>query len=302
MSFGNRCTGTYFLVCLIAFGISAREATGNPTIYLLPAAKDTTLLRYDPADSQTALNSNGSGNFFSAGRTLARDEIRRGLIQFNLPSIPNDQMIVPGSVRLTLRVIGVPGNDNTPRPFWVVPLVGLTNPWGEGASTATFGVSGSGRGAPAQPGDATWFHTSYDPNIHNASDFVSNGTGYWTTKGALSNTFIADPAAIFGPAAGISGSTEGFIDFTSSSIENDVKKWLTDPASNFGWIIIGDEGVSGTNASSKRDFASREHANSDFHPLLTFVTVTVPEPGTTVLCLWGVMVLATSQFFRAVWK
>jgi hypothetical protein len=239
----------------------------NAVLLEFPALKDNTLLRYDPTDTQTSLNSNGSGNFFSAGRTLSRDEIRRGLIQFDLSSVPVNAQIVPGSVKLQLRVIGVPSNDSSSRPFW---LAGLANPWGEGASTATFGVSGSGRGAPAQPGDATWFHTSYNPNIHNTTDFVSNGAGYWTTKGAISNTFIADPAAMFGAPAGIAGSVEGFIDFASPGMENDVEAWLANTATNFGWIVIGDEGVTGTNASSKRDFASREHVNPDFHPMLSF--------------------------------
>ncbi len=60
------------------------------------------------------------------------------------------------------------------------------------------------------------------------------------------------------------------MDFTSASMENDVSQWLTNPATNLGWIIVSDESVTGTNASSKRDFASRQHANAAFQPLLSF--------------------------------
>jgi hypothetical protein len=274
------------IFCSLTTMLLPPPSAGAATVSL-PAVKDNTLLRYDPADPNTALNSNGSGDFFSAGRTFARDEIRRGLVQFDLSSLSTNSQLVPGSVHLRLRVIGIPSRDTTPRPFWVVGLTGLAGPWGEGASVANIAVSGSGSGAPAQPGDATWFHTSYDANIHDMTSFVSGGTGYWTQQGAIGNTAIADPAAVFGPAAGISGSTQDFVDFTSASMENDVSQWLADPAKNFGWIIVSDEGVTGSNASSKRDFASREHANAAFRPVLLFDVVSVPEPSAVVLCIMG---------------
>ncbi len=276
------------LICsLAAITLPLRNAE-SATISML-AVKDNTLLRYDPTDPNTSLNSNGSGDFFSAGRTLSRDEIRRGLVQFDLSSVPLNMQLVPGSVHLRLRVIGIPSRDTTPRPFWVVGLSGLAEPWGEGPSVANIAVSGSGSGAPAQLGDATWFHTSYDPNIHNGTSFVSGGTGYWTQQGALGNAAIANPAALFGPSAGTSGSTQDFVDFASASMENDVSQWLTEPAKNFGWIIVSDEGVTGTNASSKRDFASRQHANTDFHPVLTFEVVAVPEAETIALGMMGIV-------------
>lgn len=246
----------------------------------LPAVKDNTLFRYDPNDPGTPFNSNGSGDFFSAGRTFSRDEIRRGLIQFDLSSVPDGMQLVPGSVNLQLRVVGIPRRDTTPRPFWVVGLYELSGQWGEGASVANIGVSGSGSGAPAQSGDATWFHTNYDPNIHNETTFTSGEPGFWNEQGALAMSSIPDSAALFGPEAGISGSTEDFVNFASTRMEQDVLSWMIDPGSNFGWIIIGDEGVDDDDdeMSSKRDFATREHANLDFRPVLTFDVIDSP-PG-----------------------
>lgn len=275
------------IVVLSLLANSRQPLIGWAATIVLPAAKDNTLLRYDPTDPNTALNSNGSGDFFSAGRTTARDEIRRGLIQFDLSSVPANMQLVPGSVHLKLRVIGIPKKDTTPRPFWVVGLAGLAGQWGEGASDADVAISGSGSGAPAQLGDATWFHTSYDPSTHNTTTFTAGGPGFWNQQGAL-GAAISNPAAIYGAAAGIAGSTEGFVDFTSASMQNDVSVWLANPTTNFGWIIIGDEGLTGTDTSSKRDFASRQHANAAFQPVLTFDVIAVPEPSTLVLSLMGI--------------
>ena len=272
---------TIFVLSILAI-YSQQQAFG--VTISVPAAKDNTLFRYDPIDPNTALNSNGSGDFISSGRSASRDEIRRGLIQFDLSSVPSNMQVVPGSVHLQMRVVSIPKKDTLPRPFWFAPLSGLGGPWGEGVSDADVAVSGSGSGAPAQSGDATWFHTSYDPNIHNTTTFDPGATGFWTLQGAL-GAAVTNPAAIFGPAAGTTASTEGFVDFTSASMEADINAWLANPSSNFGWLIIGDESITGGgDASSKRDFASRQHANATFHPLLTFEIIPVPEPPTASLC------------------
>lgn len=282
----SHCITAIVLCSIVA--ILLHPSCSRAATITLPAVKDNTLLRYDPVDPNTALNSNGTGDFFSAGRTSARDEIRRGLIQFDLSSVPANMQLVSGSVHLMLRVIGIPKKDTTPRSFWVVGLSGLAGQWGEGASDADIAVSGSGSGAPAQLGDATWFHTSYDSSIHDQTTFVAGGTGFWNAQGAL-GAAISSPAAIYGSAAGTSGSTVDFVDFTSPSMQNDLSLWLTDSTKNLGWIIVGDEGVTGgADASSKRDFASRQHANATFQPVLTFDVAAVPEPVTLVLALMGI--------------
>src|SRR5687768_15934998 len=68
----------------------------------VPAAKDNTLLRYDPTNPNHSLNSNGSGDFIASGRSATRDEIRRGLIQFDLSSVPSNMQVVPGSLHLQM--------------------------------------------------------------------------------------------------------------------------------------------------------------------------------------------------------
>jgi len=168
------------------------------------------LLRFahDPSDQNSTLNSNGAGNFFSAGRTRSRSQIQRGLVQFDFSSLPQGARIVPGTLELHLTVVDVPGRDTTPRPFWFVALSGLAQPWGEGTSFADINQGGSGSGALATDGDATWFHTALDSNIHDADTFAAGGTGYGSAQGALGGDGL-DPAALFGSPAGIAGDSVG---------------------------------------------------------------------------------------------
>jgi hypothetical protein len=275
--------------------LSDRVAIALP-VGLTPV-KDATLFEYDPGDASSELNSNGIGNFFSAGRTRNRSQIDRGLLQFDLTGLPAGAQVVPGSVNLRLSVVDVPRQDTTPRPFWIVRLDGGPA-WGEGASFADVNVSGSGSGAPASDGDATWFHASYDSNLHDMTTFSPGDQGFWNDVGAIGGE-ILDPAAVFGPAAGTAGETEGDYNFTSASMESDLNLWLADPTQNYGWLVVGDEGVVGDSVSSKRDFASRENANSAFHPLLTFeyqIVAAVPEPGGLASAfLLGFMVLITGR-------
>jgi hypothetical protein len=58
----------------------------------------------------------------------------------------------------------------------------------------------------------------------------------------------------------------------------DVQSWLDDPASNFGWLLLGDE----TTSLTARRFDTREAPNSALRPALeiTFSGSAVPEPST----------------------
>ena len=169
-----------YLVSLVFF-VNSQPLCGASVA--LTATKDTTLYEYHPDDANTSLNSNGSGDFFSAGRSLQRSQIRRGLLQFDFSTIPAGAELVEGSVQLQLYVVDVPRKDPSSRPIWLVPAPDGFD-WGEGASATNAGVSGAGSGAPAEPGDATWFHTMYDPQIHDQVTFVPNGQGFWQQPGA----------------------------------------------------------------------------------------------------------------------
>ena len=96
-----------------------------------------------------------------------------------------------------------------------VSLSKMLSDWGEGASNA--GNPG-GAGIQAQPGDATWLHTFYN-------------TSFWTSPGG---DFSATSSAT--TAVSVNGTTYLW---SSTQLLADVQSWVSGPASNFGWAILG---------------------------------------------------------------
>ena len=269
------------LLMVLFFHAKSPRASGDPVPII--SSKDNTLYEYDSAEPQSPFNSNGSGDYFSAGRNYSKSLIRRGLIQFDVSSIPVGAVVVPGTAALTLQVVDMPKKDETgeDRDFW---LVRLDRDWGEGASRADAGGM-AGSGAPAMGDDATWLHTRYDSTIHDPRNPNPADPGYWAQAGALGNgpldpTLFGDPAGTV-PAAPYLGS----VTFASPAMEDDINVWLASPISNAGWIVLGDERIGDSSRSSNRGFASREHA--DHPPALTFEYTIVPEPASVVLLMLG---------------
>ena len=196
----------------------------------LNPSKDNSL--YQDATGQL---SNGAGEFLFAGRTAQGSNfLRRALLAFDVAgNVPAGSLI--RSAELTLTVSNsISGGVN-------MELRTVSADWGEGASNAS--SMGGGGGAQAQTGDATWLHTFFS-------------TSFWTTAGGD-----------FAGTASATTSVAGTGDYTWGSTDPmvaDVQSWLDAPASNFGWIVIGAEGTSG---SAKR-FNSRENADSMTVPRL----------------------------------
>ena len=201
----------------------ARPATASPaapaathTVMLLPA-RDNTLY-----ESILGTISNGAGEHLFAGNTQ-RGEARRALLAFDLGGIPPGAIVLSATLTLTMtKTIA----GETP-----VSLHAATADWGEGDSDA---VGDEGAGALALPGDATWLHGFFD-------------TALWAAPGG-------DFAAIPSATTAVGGS--GAYAWSSPALAADVAAWLADPASNFGWALLGDET---TTATAKR-FDSRESA------------------------------------------
>jgi hypothetical protein len=135
----------------------------------------------------------------------------------------------------------------TPAGAETVELHKLLADWGEGTSHAP---GGEGDGAPATPNDATWRHRFFD-------------SVFWTTQGA---DFSANVSA--SQSVGVTGQYT----WTSTQMVADVQSWLDNPASNFGWLVLGDE----TTAATVKRFDSRESASP---PILTIQYI----PGSRVL-------------------
>lgn len=213
---------------VVALGIVAGGAVHADQVQL-PPMKDNTLYQ-DP----DGLWSNGAGQHLFAGRTAqVQNSVRRALLAFDVAgSIPPGATINSVTLRLNMSMTISGPQEMT--------LHRVVSNWGEGASDA-FGNEGSG--APAEAGDATWRHTFFD-------------TQFWSGPGG---DFAAGPSAMavvdqFGPYTW--GSTSGMV--------ADVQDWLDNPATNFGWVLIGNEAVSVT---AKR-FDSRENPVPENRPVL----------------------------------
>jgi hypothetical protein len=193
------------LVIAAALGAIGPSLASAAIININPI-KDNTLYEFDPAEGD---HSNALGNHFFAGET-AQGELRRGVLAFDIAgNIPAGSTIL--GVTLSLNVSRT-GSD-TPRN---VELRKLLADWGEGTSVAP---GEEGDGAPATTNDATWRHRFFD-------------TIFWTTEGGdFSDTVSASQSV----------GAVGVYTWSSSQMVADVQAWLDNPATNFGWLVLGDE-------------------------------------------------------------
>jgi hypothetical protein len=205
-------------MCALGF---AGVTTATANIINITSTKDNTLYEYDPAEGD---HSNGAGFHFFAGEN-GMGELRRGVIAFDVArTIPAGSTII--AVTLTMNMSMTPAGPET------VELHKLLADWGEGTSHAPMG---EGDGAPATPNDATWRHRFFD-------------TIFWVTEGG-------DFSAVASAAQSVGG--VGQYMWSSAQMVADVQEWLDSPASNFGWLVLGDE----TAIATAKRFDTRESAS-----------------------------------------
>src|SRR5437763_2963615 len=226
----------FLTLLFVSLSYTGFESASANIVNIMPS-KDNTLYEYDPAEGD---HSNGAGFHFFAGEN-AMGEIRRGVLAFDIAGT-----IPPGS---TITAISLSMNMSmTPVGAVTVELHKLLADWGEGTSHAPMG---EGDGAPATPNDATWRHRFFD-------------SVFWTTQGGDFSATVSASQSV----AGI-----GQYTWSSTQMVADVQLWLDNPATNFGWLVLGDESTSGT---AKR-FDTRESINP---PVLTihYTAPTSPTP------------------------
>lgn len=177
--------------------------------------------------------SNGAGSYLFVGNTNA-GRARRALIAFDLADALPDGAQVE-HVEITLN------HSRTIAGSVEVRLHRVARAWGEGASDAP---AEEGGGTAAAAGDATWTHAVYD-------------TDMWQNDGG---DFESSPSAAFAI-----GAVGRYTAESTPELVEDVQRWVDDPSSNFGWILIADETVT---PGAKR-FDSRHHATVDDRPQLT---------------------------------
>ncbi len=221
------------VVCGVVGSLACAAAGIAQVTIELPSVRDNTM--YQPSGS-TQL-SNGAGEHMFIGRTNG-GYARRALLQFNVSSIPANASIQEVVLRLSMsRTI----SDATQMRVHRMSLS-----WGEGASNAG---GQEGGGATALTGDATWQYRTFP-------------TAQWFQAGG---TFVGTPSAT--KNIGI----VGIYEISSDGLLADVEAWRASPATNFGWVLIGNESADGT---AKR-FDTREFGVAAYRPALV-VTYTLP--------------------------
>jgi hypothetical protein len=221
------------VLLMTALGCTVASSATAAIININPN-KDNTLYEYDPAEGD---HSNGAGFHFFAGEN-AMGELRRGVLAFDVAgAIPPGSTIVAVSLTMNMSM--------TPAGALTVELHKLLADWGEGTSHAPMG---EGDGAPATPNDATWRHRFFD-------------TIFWTNEGGDFSATVSASQSVGGI---------GQYTWTSAQMVADVQSWLDDPASNFGWLVLGDESAA---ATAKR-FDTRESSSP---PVLTIQYIPGPR-------------------------
>lgn len=235
----------------------------------LPASKDTSIF------SESTSNSGGGSPGIFAGNN-GSGGIRRGLIAFDLSSIPAGSTITQAELKLYV------GNAPGSSPAQTVSIFPLTKNWGEGTTgSSNPTLSGGGGGAAAVAPDATWAN-------------AATPSTPWATAGG-------DFAGVASASVGsITATTNTPYIWSSAAMVTHVQGWLDNPATNFGWIL---RNASDAGSQTVRGFYSRESGTgassaltTAFQPSLSITYV--PEPASAVLLLFaGQMLLLRRRSF-----
>jgi hypothetical protein len=252
------------ILLLVAGVIWAPSAAGAATATLVPD-RDNTLF-----EDATGSLSNGAGGYLFAG-TTAGPERRRALIHFDLSSLPANATITAATLRLVMSQTSSGPQD--------VQVRRLLASWGEGTSNSGGSpTSGGGTGAPSTPGDATWIHRFFPSQP-------------WAAAGGDFTAAVSASQTV---------GLEGAYDWTGVTLASDVQGWLNSPASNLGWILIGEETATRT---SKR-FNARENEDPATRPqlILTYTTTApvarVPALGSARWWLAALLLAVASALAR----
>jgi hypothetical protein len=224
-----RCRFLRFRGALVAAACVCFSASALAASVTLTADRDNTLFE----DANGAL-SNGSGAFTFAG-TDAGGVTRRTLLHFSTSGLPADAIITGVKLRLVV--------SQTLPTTVIFEVHRLLADWGEGSSNSGGDISsGGGRGAPSTVGDATWLHRFY-PSLA------------WQSAGGEFAPLVSASQSLGG---------KGVYLWSGPELNSDVKEWLRDPSTNFGWLIQGGEAATQT----ARRFNSRENADPATRPQL----------------------------------
>lgn len=197
-------------------------------------------------------NAFGGGDVMLVGNNNATGPTgnpRRALLEFDLTgALPAGAVVTDVALTLHLDGSGPTAGNRT------LALHRLTSSWDSGSSGTGGAGGGGGQGVAPAPGDVTWNFRSYNDQA-------------WSTAGG---DFVAASSATLSV-----GTNVGYYTWaTTAALVADVNGWLADPASNFGWILLGEEAAKG----AVRRFDSVERSEPSYRPVLRIGYTVVPEP------------------------
>jgi len=231
--------GNSSIVFVISFCLLCLNELNGQTVMTFKPSKDNTLFFSTDGNA-----SNGAGPHFFVG-TIRTGNIRRGILAFDVSAIPQGALVT--EVTLTMKVSNAQGGAQD------IGLYRVPADWGEAGSMAT--GPGLGQPAPAQTGDATWLHRFFN-------------SASWTFPGGDFSFTMSASQSVTGTGSYTWGSTSEMI--------ADGQLWVDNPDTNFGWIVMGNEGA---NQTAKR-FDSKEHPTEASRPVLTvtYTATSVENP------------------------
>jgi len=196
----------------------------SAAVVTLSPSADTSIMEIAPFNNLGAMQSLAVG-------VTGTESPARGLLKFDFSNVPANALVT--SAELSLTVVRQPGlvDDST------FDLHRLQVAWGEGNKGAGL-LTGSG--SPATDGEATW------------AARMAPLTFWGDAGGAADSDYDATPSS--------SADTGTLIVFESTSaMVADIQSWLSNPASNFGWLI---KDRVESSAQTARRLGSRENASA----------------------------------------
>ena len=188
-------------------------------------------------------NGNGAGNAMAVGRPSGSSVpavaafARRGLVQFDLSSLPDINTINSASLVLT-------SDQPVDTGAQTIRLNRITSEWTEGTE-----MGGAGIGADAAGGGATWENRTTPSTAWT----LDGGDFSGVQSASTSVSGVPTPPAVLTHT------------FTSAQMATDVQNWATGAQNNYGWLIRSNEAA----ANTVKKFFTREHTEADERPQLT---------------------------------
>jgi hypothetical protein len=227
--------------CGVALGLLLAVAPARleaDTVIFKPSA-DTTLHEESPG--------NNLGRSVPMAGTTAHTTRNRALFRFDLSSLPPAAVV--SSATLKFKVVRTP-SPSTASNFDVRRVL---KSWGEGTKGSATDVSN--RGALAAANEATWQARLAPATL-------------WTSPGGAVGTDFSSTVSATTRLTGNATYTFG----STAQLVADVQAWLTDPDSNFGWVLMTQ--AEGTTRTVRRIGGRESTADS---PTLE-VVYSVPTP------------------------